>query len=418
MSSSVSFFNFSSRATAPGIKTKLCLLVSAVLLVFASCAPPKPATIETHSLIRLDPADYPLFIDDLSYDRLSDGIDMSLIYLRKLPSERQVAFGPDSYTVAHLILSLETFAAIIKEKPAPEQLRRTLAKQFVVYQAAGNDSGNVLFPGYYEPLLEGRQKPSAAFPVPIHSRPADLVEIDLTPFAADLKGRRIVGRYNQRTVVPYPDREQIRRQSDFNAVAPPIAWLRDEIDLFNLMVQGSGKVSLENGEVMQIGFDTSNGHPYRSIGRKLIDDGKISADRMSMQAIRDYLIRNPGEAMQIMNHNPRYIFFRRLPSGPLGALGVPLTSRRSIAVDRGLFPSAAPAFISVPLPQVDTQGVIRQWAPYSGFVLAQDAGSAITGAGRVDLFWGNGIQAEVAAGHLKHSGRLYFLVLDSLPRDP
>jgi membrane-bound lytic murein transglycosylase A len=393
-------------------KTILCLIFT--VLVLGSCTP-KPVTVEplkTHPLNRLAPTDYPLFADDLNFEQLSDGIDMSLAYLRKLPVERQVAFGPDAYSVAHLIRSLEVFASIVKEKPSPELLRLKLAEKFWVYQAAGNDAGNVLFTGYYEPLLEGREKPSAAFPVPVHSRPADLVEIDLTAFAPDLKGRRITGRYLKRTVVPYPDREQIRRQSDFDTIAPPIAWLRDEIDLFNLMVQGSGKVALENGVKLQIGFDTSNGHPYRSIGRLLIDQGKISADRMSMQAIRDYLVQHPDEALQIMNHNPRYIFFRKLPSGPLGALGVPLTPRRSLAVDRGLFPSAAPAFISVPLPQVDDRGVIRQWTPFSGFVLAQDAGSAITGPGRADLFWGNGLQAEVAAGHLKHPGRLYFLILD------
>jgi membrane-bound lytic murein transglycosylase A len=407
-----------------GSKTILCLCLSAFLLISASCAPrpvavetePPADPVETAPLRRLNPMDYPLFADDLNYDQLSTSIDQSLAYLRKLPPERQMAFGPDSYTVAHLIRSLEAFAAIVKERPTPEQLRQKLAGQFAVYQAAGNDTGNVLFTGYYEPLLEGRRKRSAAFPVPVHSRPADLVEIDLTAFAPDLKGRRIIGRYHQQTVQPYPDREQIRRRTDLDHIAPPIAWVRDEIDLFNLMVQGSGKVRMENGEVIQVGFDTSNGHPYRSIGRLLIDQGKISADRMSMQAIRDYLIHNPDQAMQIMNHNPRYIFFRRLPGGPIGALGVPLTPRRSLAVDRGLFPSAAPAFISVPLPQVDAQGVIRQWIPFAGFVMAQDAGSAITGPGRADLFWGNGLQAEVAAGHLKHPGRLYFLVLDPAAR--
>ncbi|MFZ1982986.1 MAG: MltA domain-containing protein, partial [Desulfatitalea sp.] len=142
------------------------------------------------------------------------------------------------------------------------------------------------------------------------------------------------------------------------------------------------------------------------------DQGKISADRMSMQAIREYLLQNPAEAQAIMNHNPRYIFFRLADNGPVGALAVPLTPLRSIAVDRTLFPSASLAFISVPVPKVNDQGRIAQWEPLDGFVLAQDAGSAITGAGRVDLFWGFGPKAEMAAGNLKNEGRLYFLVLD------
>lgn len=389
-------------------------LLGAMLIVW-SCAP-KPITRET-ALKRLEKGHYPRFVDQSRYEQLAAGIQMSLKYLRKLPPERPMVFGPDTYTAAHLIRSLEVFAAIVRDHPAPEILNRLVAEKFRVYQAVGDveGSGKVLFTGYYEPLLEGREKPSADFPVPVNSRPADLVAIDLSPFAPDLSGRRIIGRYVNRTVVPYPDRAQIRRRSDFNTIAPPIVWLHDEIDLFNLMVQGSGKVTLQDGRVVQIGFDISNGQPYRSIGRALIAQGKISAARMSMQAIREYLTENPRQAMPIMNHNPRYIFFRQLPEGPLGALGVPLTPRRSLAVDRSLFPSAAPVFISVPLPQVDKQGTIRQWSPFSGFGLAQDAGSAITGPGHVDLFWGNGLQAEVSAGHLKQVGKLYFLVLDPKP---
>jgi peptidoglycan lytic transglycosylase A len=393
--------------------SKRVLLASALgaMMFFWACAP-RPVTRET-ALKRLNKADYPRFIDQLNYDRLAEGIEMSLAYLRKLPPQRPVAFGPDTYTVAHLIRSLQAFAAIVKEHPDADRLGRMLAERFVVYQAVGGDeSGSVLFTGYYEPLLEGRKKRSADFPVPVNSRPADLLAIDLSPFGPDLGGRRIIGRYANRTVVPYPDRAHIRREGDFNTIAPPIVWLRDEIDLFTLMVQGSGKVKLEDGRVLQIGFDISNGLPYRSIGRMLIEQGKINADRMSMQAIRDYLIQHPGQVTQIMNQNPRYIFFRQLAQGPLGALGVCITPKRSLAVDRDFFPAAALAFVSVPLPQVDEQGTIRQWAPFSGFALAQDTGDAISGPGHVDLFCGNGLQARVTAGHLKHAGRLFFLVLD------
>lgn len=393
---------------------KKVLFASALgaMMLFWACAP-KPVKRET-SLKRLNKADYPRFADQLNYDHLAAGIEMSLTYLRKLPPQRPVVFGPDTYTVAHLIRSLQVFAAIIKAHPDADRLGRMLADRFVVYQAVGGDeSGTVLFTGYYEPLLQGRKKRSADFPVPVNSRPSDLLAIDLSPFAPDLDGRRIIGRYAKHTVVPYPDRAQIRREPDFNTIAPPIVWLRDEIDLFTLMVQGSGKVRLKDGRVLQIGFDISNGLPYRSIGRILIEQGKISADRMSMQAIRDYLVRHPEQASRIMNQNPRYIFFRQLPQGPLGALGVCITPKRSLAVDRDFFPAAALAFISVPLPQVDEQGTIRQWSPFSGFALAQDSGGAISGPGHVDLFCGSGLQARVSAGHLKHAGKLFFLVLDS-----
>lgn len=384
-------------------------LVAATLLMTA--CPPKPITLGT-ALERLSKNDYPDFGDDAHYDQLAPAVEMSLRYLRKLPADRPVSFGPDSYTVAHLIRSLERFAAIAGENPTAERLNGVIRERFRVYAATGDaETRKVLFTGYYEPLLQGSLKASADFPVAINSRPADLVEIDLSLFADDLKGRRIVGRYAGRSVTPYPSREQIRGQSDFERLAPALAWVRDEVDLANLMIQGSGKVALTDGRLLQIQFDASNGHPFRSIGRLLIDQGKISADRISMQTIREYLRRHPSETPAILNHNPRYIFFRLAESGPVGALAVPITPLRSIAVDRGLFPSAALAFISVPVPKLDAQGRIARFEPRNAFVLAQDAGSAITGAGRVDLFWGHGPEAEMAAGHMKNEGRLYFLVL-------
>jgi membrane-bound lytic murein transglycosylase A len=393
-----------------GLKQVFLASALGATMLFWACTP-RPVTRET-ALKRLNKADYPRFTDQLNYARLDAGIDRSLAYLRKLPPQRPVVFGPDTYTVAHLIRSLQAFAAIVKDHPDADELGRLIAERFAVYQAIGSDeSGTVLFTGYYEPLLQGRKKKSVDFPVPVNSRPADLLSIDLSPFSPDLSGRRIIGRYANRTVVPYPDRAHIRRESDFNTIAPPIVWLHDEIDLFTLMVQGSGKVRLKDGQTLQIGFDISNGLPYRSIGRMMIKRGKISANRMSMQAIREYLIQHPGQAAQIMNQNPRYIFFRQLPQGPLGALGVAITPKRSLAVDRDFFPAAALAFISVSLPQVDERGAIRQSAPFSGFALAQDTGDAISGPGHVDLFCGSGLQAGVTAGHLKHGGQLYFLVL-------
>jgi membrane-bound lytic murein transglycosylase A len=385
--------------------------LAAAILLLTAC-PPKPVTLET-ALVRLSVSDYPDFADDARYERLAPAVAMSLDYLRKLPAERPVHFGPDSYSVDHLIRSLEAFAALAAENPPADRLNRVIRERFRVYAAAGDpETGRVLFTGYYEPLLQGSLTASRDFPVAIHSRPADLVEIDLSPFAEDLKGRRIVGRYADRTVTPYPDRAEIRRQPDFDRVSPPLAWVRDEVDLSNLMIQGSGKVALADGRLLQVQFDGSNGHPFRSIGRLLIDQGKISADRISMQAIRDYLRSHPDEAPAILNHNPRYIFFRLAESGPVGALAVPITPLRTIAVDRGLYPSAALGFIAVPMPKVDGQGRVSGFESRNAFVLAQDAGSAITGPGRVDFFWGYGPEAEAAAGQMKNVGRLYFLVLD------
>lgn len=399
---------------------QIATLIGLTVLVgcwLAACMPkplpPPPPPTPRAVLEKLAPSDYPHFADDNDFHQLTRSVAMSLAYLQKLPPGRRIAFGADSYSVAHLIRSLTVFDDIIRTRPCPDVLNQAIRKHFRVYRSTGRPKEkDVLFTGYFEPLLHGRRVPSSGFPVPVHTRPSDMVEIDLGAFAADLKGRTITGKYTGRSVVPYPTRGRIRRQTGFDRIAPPVVWLQDEIDLFILQIQGSGRIELEDGEQFNVLYDGSNGRPYRSIGRLLIDQGRIPADKMSMQAIRTYLRKHPREAQAILDQNPRYIFFKKAAEGPLGALGQLLTPLRSLAVDRSLLPSAALAFIVVPMPQVSRLGIIEKWASYQGFALAQDAGSAIKGPGRIDLFMGAGPRAAVAAGHLKHSGALYFLVLN------
>lgn len=402
------------------IKFLSLLFMAAIigLMPYGCAIPPQPSIpapakpTDTVALKRLDPCDYPHFTDNGNFDALINSIDKSLVYLKKLPAARRITIGADTYRVDHLIRSLETFGSAINNNPSPSQLNQIIRDRFNVYQSTGRSGQNdVLFTGYYEPLLKASRWRNKKFKIPVHSKPKDMVEIDLSRFAADLKGRYIVGQYTGNTVIPYPTRKQIRQKNDFNAIAPPIVWLQDEIDLLILQIQGSGRVILEDGTRLIIQYDGSNGRPYRSIGRLLINQGKITPAKMSMQAIRSYLRKHPQNAHTILDHNPRYIFFRKATRGPLGALGQPLTPMRSIAVDRKVLPSAALAFIVTPLPKVDSRGKIIDWPSYQGFALSQDAGSAIKGPGRIDLFMGHGLVAEIGAGHLKHPGRLYFLVL-------
>jgi peptidoglycan lytic transglycosylase A len=399
---------------------RLSVLFGLAVLVgccIATCipkpVPPPPPPTPKAALEPLAPSDYPLFTDDNEFHQLTRSVAMSLAYLRRLPPDRRIAFGTDSYSVAHLIRSLMVFDEIIGTRPSVDALNQAIRTHFRVYRSTGRPGEkDVLFTGYFEPLLHGSRVPGPRFPVPVHARPADLVTIDLGAFAPDLKGRTIIGKYTGRSVIPYPTRGGIRRQADFNRIAPPIVWLPNEIDLFILQIQGSGRIELKNGEQFNVLYDGSNGQPYRSIGRLLIDQGRIPADRMSMQAIRTYLQAHPRERQAILDQNPRYVFFRKAKDGPFGALGQVLTPLRSLAVDRSQLPSAALAFIVVPMPQVDPAGNIEAWKPYHGFALAQDAGSAIKGPGRIDLFMGAGPRAAAAAGHLKHTGALYFLVLN------
>jgi membrane-bound lytic murein transglycosylase A len=188
-----------------------------------------------------------------------------------------------------------------------------------------------------------------------------------------------------------------------------MAWLKDPVDVAFLHIQGSGRLRFPNGEILSVGYQASNGWPYQSIGGYMIKENYVSKEEMSMQKIREYLSDFPETVHEVLGHNPSYIFFRILDSDPQGNIGVPLTPGRSIALDDKLFPKGGLCFISTQRPVLEG-GQIKEWISFSRFVLNQDTGGAIQGAGRADLFWGSGLYAEIAAGHMKHEGELYFLV--------
>ena len=383
------------------------------ILMAAGCAFfPQPPAKPAAALVRLAEQDYPDFSDGLFLDNLSYGIGKSLEYLNRVPAERTFRFGADAYSALHLIRSLETLRDFVETRPGPAAVNRFIADRYRVYQSSGGpESGKVLFTGYYEPHLKGSLTPDDRYRYPVHAMPGDLMVIDLSPFSKDLKGKRIVGRLQGNTVVPYPDRQAIEADTGFAQKAPPIAWVDDRIDLFFLQIQGSGRIYLTNGSFIRVHYHGSNGQPYRSIGRLLIDQGKIPAEEMSMQRLKAYLQAHPAEMDAVLNHNPSYVFFKTETSGPIGAIGVDLTPGRSVAVDRRVFPMAAPAFLQTQIPVVDGNGRIDRWMDFSAFALNQDTGGAIRGPGRVDIFWGNGPYAEIAAGHMQHKGSFYLLVL-------
>jgi len=191
-----------------------------------------------------------------------------------------------------------------------------------------------------------------------------------------------------------------------------LLWLRDPWERFVLHIQGSGQVRLPDGRMMRVGYAASNGRPYRAIGRYLLEQGFLGEKEISMERIREFLQSNPGRAEEFLNVNERYIFFRLLgdSEGPLGALGVPLTPGRSVATDLSLFPRGALAYLVSRCPELDESGKIIGWKTLRRFVLNQDAGGAIQGPGRVDLFFGSGDRAGRAAGEMKEEGKIYILL--------
>ncbi|MDH3878380.1 MAG: murein transglycosylase A [Desulfobacterales bacterium] len=393
--------------------SKCALVLTTALAVFITgCPAPIKKPPEETAMVRRSSFSYPDFGDDLELDGLEHSILKSLVYLQRVPADRTYQFGKDRFDAAHLIKSLQYFLDFIRTSPSRKELKKFIRSNYNVYQSVGrNQRGEVLFTGYYEPHLSGSLYRNEEYLYPIYALPTDLMKIDLSAFNEKYKGDSIIGRYTGQTVVPYYDRREIDGEDVLVGKAEPLVWVKDPVDVFFLQIQGSGKVFLNTGEVINVHYHGTNGRPYRSIGRLLIEEQKIPKEEMSMQKIRSYLQAHPEEMAPVLNHNPSYVFFKLEPEGPLGYLNVLLTPGRSVALDRRLFPPAALAYVQTKKPVVDSAGQIDSWADCSRFVLNQDTGGAIRGPGRADLFWGNGPYAEIAAGHLAHTGKLYFMIL-------
>jgi len=354
---------------------------------------------------------YPKFHDDMNQESLILAIKRNTEYLNRLDPNKLIYYGPHKFTCQQIRESQEDFVKLITENPDPDQLNKEIRKNFLVYRATGQvGNKNVLFTGYFEPIYDGSLMIDDTFKYPLYRKPDDLIRIDLSLFSSKFKGQQIMARIEEKRVLPYYSRYQIETENALKGRNLEIAWLKDPIDVAFLHIQGSGRIKLPDGNTISVGYQASNGRPYHSIGRYLLDKGFLTIEQMSMQSIRRYLTEHPEVAQDVLDHNQSYIFFRILESGPFGSLNIPITPGRSLALDANLFPQGALAFISCEKPVVNDQGKITGWNKFSRFVLNQDTGGVIKGAGRADLFWGNGPYAELAAGHMKHDGELYILI--------
>lgn len=274
----------------------------------------------------------------------------------------------------------------------PEQARGYLETNFAPVRIGPASRG--LMTAYFEPVLEARRRPDQRFRYPIYAPPPEL--------------KRQGGAYGVATgagLRPHFSRGEI----DAGALQGrrlEIAWLNDPIDLFFLHIQGSGSLRFADGSTTRVGFAGKNGHAYRSVGREMIARGWARGGDASPEAIRALYRANPGRGRELLAFNKSYIFFREIRdldpgSGPVGALGAQLTAGRSIAVDRDFAPLGAPVWIDAPASPI---GPIRRLA------VAQDTGSAIKGAQRIDLFMGSGARAGEIAGGFSHPVRVTVLL--------
>jgi membrane-bound lytic murein transglycosylase A len=261
-----------------------------------------------------------------------------------------------------------------------------------------------LITGYYEPLLRGARERSDAYATPLYRPPPDLLTVDLASVIPELKGKRVRGRLEGNKVVPYHSRAGTREAPGLSG--HEIVWIDNALDAFMLEVQGSGRVQLSTGETIRLQYADQNGHPYRSIGRYLADQGVMTIDQVNMPAIRAWLAANPNRVNEVLDSNPSVVFFNEAPLadpsiGPKGAQGLPLTAGRSIAIDPKFLPLGAPMYLST------TQ--LGSSAPLQRLVVAQDTGGAIRGPVRADLFFGFGAEAGTQAGMMKNDVEMWLL---------
>ncbi len=384
------------------------LIACWVVLGLAGCTTSQEVTQEPILQSLVEHSDQSIvWQDDLVWQDLAPAVEQSLRYYRRLPDSRTFDYGGTSYTAREVEASLRLFLETVQTYEGPA-LQQELQKKFRFLESK-NDTGSAFFTGYYEPMLEGDLQPSKEYPVPLYAMPDDLIRVDLGLFKEEFKGKRILGRVKGKRFVPYDSRNEIAYENSLKDRAKPLAYVRNDVDLFFLQIQGSGLLRLPNGDLKRVNYAGQNGHPYRAIGRLLIQENKISRAKMSMQAIKTYLKEHPDEVPDILNYNPSYTFFRSVEEGPLGYIEVPLTPHRSIAMDRKLIPRGALAFIETEEPVFDHDHVI-DYQPVHRFVLVQDTGGAIRGHGRADLFWGHGKEAELKAGHMKQRGRIFLII--------
>lgn len=297
--------------------------------------------------------------------------------------------------------SNELFRSVCLKAESETDGKRFFTLNFQPYKLLDdNSSDEGLITGYYEPLLYGSLKKTSRFKYPLYKTPKDMYVVDFTSIYPDLKSYKLRGKLVGNKVVPYDSREEIERNP--SKELEPIVYVDNKVDVFLLHVQGSGKVLLDTGELINVGYAEQNGRKFKGIGMYMVNHGYITKDELSAQGMKRYLDRNPSKADEVLNQNESYVFFQKSDTGATGSLGSQLTAKRNIAVDRSVIPLGMPVFLNTTNP-VDKK-------PINQLMVAADVGGAIKGKIRADFFWGFGDSAFDYAGRMKEKGKMYVLM--------
>lgn len=397
-------------------------LVGLLILVamYRYFAPRAPERWTRANALRLAPP--PTLTDDSDVTSLLNAIDQSLAWAGTRAESTTLTYGPHTVPLAALTESLRDLRHHVETLGLSPMLFDYVRSNFTFYTSA---APRVLVTGYFEASLRGSLTPTTEYAYPLYGRPADLVIVDLAAWSwLDIIGRGLpktlrarIAPYGQ--LVPYFSRTEIDYGGALAGRGLELLWVDDPIDAFFLQIQGSGVITLPDGSLRRVGYAEKNGHPYRPIGKRLIEKGVLERGAVSAQSIEAYLRAHPAEQREIFEYNPSYVFFELRNTGPLGNLGVPVTGGRSIATDAELLPPGAIGFLETEKPTFDSNGQVIAWEKFGRFVLNQDTGGAIVGPGRVDLFTGFGPAAKATAGVMQQPGSLYVLLKRSLipPQD-
>lgn len=383
-------------------KHLLILLLCSLAVILYACA--------HQPLLQLPARNTLTLLDDGFEEReaLRAAVQKSLHYLSAKPPDASFTVNNHPLLIARLTKTLHFFLQLLEESSSSQELSQKIKQHFILYQAAGtsgyNPGRNMLVTGYYQPVFKGSLKRDPPYLYPLYAVPDNIVvKRGHNHHITD------IGRFKDDEFIPYWTRKDIEEQK--KAAGHELVYLQDPLDAYLLHIQGSGIIALDNGTKRTVQYALKNGRQYRSIGKYMVDTGRMTLAEASIKNIRRYFEDHPEDIKEILYHNDSFIFFKwgnHIES--VGNLGLELTAGRSIAADQEIFPAGGLAFLRSRQPVVKDNRVIS-WKTLQRFVLIQDKGSAIKGPGRVDFFWGRGDKAAMTAGRMKEPGQLYFLLL-------
>lgn len=329
-------------------------------------------------------------------EALLEALDRSLEYLQT-PS---AAAAYREYPVAgitrdRVMGSLERFRVLLLSSQTPAELQAAVQREFVLYKSVGEDGeGTVAFTGYFEPTYAASARPTAEYRYPLYRLPSDFADWSR----------------------PHPTRWELEGADGLLGEKSPLrglelVWLRDRFEAFLVHVQGSARLQLTDGSVMTVGYAGKTDWPYTSVGSEIYRDGIMRLEDINLPALISYFRASPQAMNRYLPRNRSFVFFEATNGTPAtGSLGLPVTAERSIATDKSLMPPGALALIRTQIPYANARGEL-EFRSVSRYVLDHDTGSAIKGAGRVDIFMGTGAEAGDRAGLMNSTGELYYLLL-------